>query len=94
MVTYEVCCLKYEEELARERVGGGRKESGKQDPFLWAQREGTRVLPGLVGTKVACAGVAAGEAAETGGCGFWKGVLMLAAEPALGSESLWCLRRS
>lgn len=72
---YEACCLKYEEELARERVGGGRKESGKQDPFLWAQREGTRVLPGLVGTKVACAGVAAGEAAETGGCRVLEGSL-------------------
>lgn len=63
--------MKYEEELARERVGR-RKESGKQDPFLWAQCEGTWVL---AGTKVACEGVAMGEAGETGRCQVLAGSL-------------------
>lgn len=54
---------------------GRRKESGKQDPFLWAQREGTWVLLGLAGTKVACEGVAVGEAGETGRCQVLEGSL-------------------
>lgn len=79
--------------MARYGVGR-RKESGKQDPFLWAQRTGTWVLLRLAGAKVECEGVAAGEAGETGKHQVLEGSLGVSQEPALYSESPWCLQRS
>lgn len=73
---------------------GRRKESGKQDSFLCAQHAGTWVLLGLAGAKVACEGVAAGEAGETGSRQVLEGSLGASQEPALYSESPWCLQRS
>lgn len=62
---------------------GRRKESGKQDPLLWAQRAGAWVLLGLAGAKVACEGVAAVEAEEIGRRQGLEGSLVRATEPAL-----------
>lgn len=73
---------------------GRRKESGKQDPFLWAQHTGTWVLLHLAGAKVASEGVAAGEAGETVRHQVLEGSLGASQEPALYSESPWCLQRS
>lgn len=48
----------------------------------------------LSGAKVACEGVAAGKAGETGRHQVLEGSLGASQEPALYSESPWCLQRS
>lgn len=48
----------------------------------------------LAGAKVECEGVAAGEAGETGKHQVLEGSLGVSQEPALYSESPWCLQRS
>lgn len=48
----------------------------------------------LAGVKVACEGVAVGEAGETDRHQVLEGSLGASQEPALYSESPWCLQRS